>query len=259
MSEIIRKFNKRNVIKLSHALNYAHYNVGIVALDIIYTLIAQITNEDTSLNSYQVSIVQLEQRFGRKLNRKSLENAKQELISEPILFAKSNNEDPYPWVEKFELNSRKGSIEIKLHPNLTEHLIKPKLYAMGNLESILAIKSIYTKRIYMLCSQFVAGRKFSIGMKPLRNMLSTPSSLNNAYGNFKERVLVPAIKTINDSSDLKVKYDEIKTGRYITDLEIIVIKKDSKVIRRLKSGVVGVENWLNGYQEREDFMDTEVA
>lgn len=260
MSEIIRKLNNRNVIKLSHALNYARYDLGIVALDIIYMLIAQIKNEDTSFNEFNISVAELEKRMGRKLNRASLKKAKEELISEPIVFTKQNKNEPFPWIKFFELDVRLGLVRIELHPNLKEHLITPKLYAIGNLESVLALKSHYAKRLYMLCAQFSAMKKFTIGIKPLRDMLSTAESITRVYGNFKERVLETSIRIINESPDIKVKYSEIKTGRSITDLEFVVIKKRPEVKPKMyKKGVVAAESWLQRQTMSDDAIDVEVA
>jgi len=83
MSETLYKLNNRNTIKLSHALNYASYSLGIVALDIVFMLIAQIKSEDEALNSYHINVIDLENRLGRQINRNSL---KKILASEKPLF-----------------------------------------------------------------------------------------------------------------------------------------------------------------------------
>lgn len=262
MNEIIRKLNNRNIIKLSHALNMAQYDLGIVALDIVYTLVAQIKNEDKVLNTFQISVTELERRIGRKLNRKSLKKAQEELNTTLIRFPKSDNNDPFPWVEIFELDTKVGAIWIKLNTKLEEHLLNPKLFVMSNLDDVLSIKSQYVKRMYLLCSQFAAMKKFSIGIKPLNTMLSTPGSLAKSYGNFKERVLTPAFEIINNSGDMKIAYAEYKTGRFITDLQITVHKKEKEPKtsphRKIKKGVLSVEKWLERKKSQNSVIDAEI-
>lgn len=259
MSEIIRKLNDRNVIKISHELNYARYNIGIIAMDIIYMLIAQIKREDIEFNEFNISVIELEKRLGRKLNRTSLKVASEELINESIIFTKLTNIS-HPWVNYFELDSKMGLIRIQLHTHLKKHLLNPNLYAIGNLNSIIALKSHYAKRLYMLFCQFGTMKKFTIGVKPIRTMLSTPESLTNVYANLKERVIEPCLFNINQLPDIKVKYSEIKTGRSITDFEFVVIKKVIEPkIKIYKKGVVSTQNWLEKKQAQEIAIDVEVA
>lgn len=261
MSETLYKLNNRNTIKLSHALNYASYSFGIVALDIVFMLIAQIKNEDEALNTYHINVIDLENRLGRQLNRKSLKKAQTELLEQNIIFPKSQSTEPFVWVERFEYDSKRGTIRIALHPNLAPHLIAPKLYTLGNLEVFLLLKSIYAKRLYMLCSQFATMKKFTISVQALRMMLQTPESLS-VYANFKERVILPSTEAINEFSDIHVRFHEVKTGRTITDYEVFVYKKP---IHRHSSkltghkGVDAVNEWLDGDRPKNNVIDAEIV
>ncbi len=264
MQETIHKLNNRNVIKISHELNYARFNLGIISLDIVYALIAQIKNEDTALNCYHISITELEKVLGRKLNRLSLKRAQEELLNEPIIFGKQKNQEPFPWVKTFELNSRMGTIHIELHPKLTEHLIALEQYAKGDLAEILLLKSQYAKRIYMVCSQFVTMRKFSISLGVLRNMLKLPLSMEVSHGNFKARVLEPAVASIRQATSIRASYSEIKIGNRITDLEFVIYKpikeKEFKIktYSKVKSGITAVNDWLND-DTTFGFIDTVIV
>lgn len=262
MSETLYRLNNRNTIKLSHSLNYASYSLGIVALDIVFMLIAQIKNEDETLNTYHINVIDLENRLSRQINRKSLKKAQTELLEQNIIFPKSQSTEPFAWVERFEYDSKRGTIRIALHPNLTSHLIAPKLYALGNFEAFLQLKSIYAKRLYLLCSQFATMKKFTISIQALRIMLQTPESLSAVYANFKERVILPSTEAINEFSDIHVRFHEVKTGRTITDYEVFVYKKP---IHRHSSkptghkGVDAVNSWLDGDRSKNNAIDAEIV
>lgn len=261
MSETLYRLNNRNTIKLSHALNYASYSLGIVALDIVFMLIAQIKNEDEALNTYHINVIDLENRLGRQLNRKSLKKAQTELLEQSIVFPKSQSYEPCSWVERFEYDSKRGIIRIALHPNLTPHLINPKLFALGNFEAFLQLKSIYAKRLYLLCSQFATMKKFTVSLYALRQMLQTPESLS-VYANFKERVVLPSTEAINEYSDIHVRFHEVKTGRTITDYEVFVYKKP---IHRHSSkpsghkGIDAVNEWLDSDRPKNNVIDAEIV
>jgi plasmid replication initiation protein len=262
MSETLYKLNNRNTIKLSHALNYASYSLGIVALDIVFMLIAQIKNEDEALNTYHINVIDLENRLGRQINRNSLKKAQIELLEQNIVFPKSQSTEPFVWVEKFEYDSKRGTLRIALHPNLAPHLIAPKLYTMANLEAFLLLKSIYAKRLYMLCSQFITMKKFTITLYALRQMLQTPESLSLVYANFKERVILPSTEAINEFSDIHVRFHEIKTGRTISDFEVHVYKKPTHRHTSKPSGHKGIDavnEWLNSEHSKIQVIDAEIV
>ena len=50
-------------------------------------------------------------------------------------------------------------------------------------------------------------------------MLGIPDTKYKAYKNFKQRILEPSQKSINNKTDIYFSFDEIKTGRKITDLK----------------------------------------
>ena len=55
------------------------------------------------------------------------------------------------------------------------------------------------------------------------------------YPNFKDfrvNVLEPAMEDINTYTDIKVKYEAIKTGRKITDIEFIILGENDADMQR---------------------------
>ena len=88
----ITELNKRKIFKHSHELNVCTNNLSALALDIFYTIISQIKNEDTEFNLYKVKITDLEEALNTKekeerpyqLNRKSLESACEILMNQKV-------------------------------------------------------------------------------------------------------------------------------------------------------------------------------
>ncbi len=260
-TNITRKLNGRKVIKISHELNLSSYSFGIISMDILFTAIAQIADEDKELKEYLISISELERKIGRKLNRVSLQNTYEELkMGEVEIKGKT-----FKWFEKIEISSEQGYIRFQLNNELSKHLIAPSFFVIASLESFLKLKSYYSKRIYLVSSQFARMRKFNISIDRLKNMMMVPDSLNQ-YSNFKERVIKLALKQINEYSDISLKIEELKIGRFVKDLEIIVTKAELVKVqkvkinknqdtvqvgeRTIKRGVLAVENWLERHKQR---------
>jgi len=91
------------------------------------------------------------------------------------------------------------------------------------------MKSNYSMRIYQLLKQYqkIGYRNFNV--EELRYLMKIPTSYS--YNHIKERVFVQAQKEMEEHSDITFKFEEIKTGRKITDIKFIIKKKkDHKYI-----------------------------
>ena len=256
--------NFRNDIRMLNILNEAKYNLSNMALDILYIFIANIKIDDKEFKQYEIRISELEKRIGRKLNRDSLKKAATELSDTVIDF---NNEDinNIKWFEKFELNSSLGTIEAKINNELHVYLLDlPNKFTLGYLDSLLSLKSGYAKRIYLLMCQYSGMAKRKISVEDLNNILNTPESFKHSVGNFKLKILDPAIADIKKYSDLKIFVQEIKYGRAITHFVFKVngskkktnsLNSNSSVkkknIESNKAGVSAAEKWLQEHNKND--------
>ncbi len=257
MADIIGSLNNRTVVRMSHALNFARCDIGIVALDIVYALIAQMQRDAEELDCYHISVLELERVLGRKLNRKSLQRAQRELLTEPIIFMKDKSVDPYAWCKIFDLDIRLGLIKIELHPELTKHLLSLKLFVLGSFTEVLKLDSKYSKRMYFIFAQFVALGSFEMSVGVLRNILKLPLSMEESHGNFKKRVLLPSLAKITKFTTIRMNYSEVKIGRRISDIKFVVYKP-RKASKR-KGGIDAVEDWLQEQNQKDAAIDTEVV
>jgi plasmid replication initiation protein len=261
MADIIGSLNNRTVVRMSHELNFARFDLGIVALDIVYALIAQTSKEDEELNCYHISIVELERVLGRKLNRQSLKKAQQELLHELIVFSR-DKDSSHAWCQVFELDSRLGIIKIQLHSALTKHLISLNVFVLGSLTEVLKLDSKYAKRIYFVASQFVSLGSFEIRVNALRYILKPPLSMEASHGNFKKRVLVPSVDNINALTSIRVSYNEVKMFKRVIDIEFVVYKpfveKERKTKKSSKAGIAAVSDWLSSQVGNDMVIDAEV-
>lgn len=112
------------------------------------------------------------------------------------------------WFEKIEYVN--GIATFTLTPDIKEFLVNfkyndpQKIYA--KLRYILPMKSRYSKRIYLMCREFIgSGVRFCDNDWDLfKEKLQIPSSFN--FYHIKTKVLEPAIKEINQLSDIDVSY-----------------------------------------------------
>jgi plasmid replication initiation protein len=103
------------------------------------------------------------------------------------------------------------------------------------LHYLLSLNSAYAIKLYKLLYQYkkIKNRSFSV------NELKKQFGLNDKYAeykSFKQRVVDPSIKQINDLTDLTVEYREFKVGRKVEKLEFAFELKqtESSEIKTIK-------------------------
>lgn len=130
-----------------------------------------------------------------------------------------------------------------------DHFIKPyyfslvKNFTLIYLESVLAMRSKYAKRIYSMCARFRDTGKLTISIEELRARLAiAPDKYTNLHG-FKTKVLNIAIDEINEVSDLNVNVlNEWRRGAKNEVLDISIkpkgpeskIKQNNNLAERLR-------------------------
>lgn len=216
----------RRIVKQSNVLNTAKYSLSAVAVDILHVFLAQILQEDNDLRTYRIKISELEKKLGRRLNRKYLDSATDEIMSNFIKLNKDNG-DIYKlnWASSCLLS--KGFVEFKASEELKEFVLNLKSYfVQTNYLEIAKLKTFYAKRFYMLFSQFVNSGFYIVKLEDLKYILDLEkSSAYKEYYDFKKRVIFPALEQVNKYSNLSVSLEEIKSGRKIDRLKFMIEKK----------------------------------
>ena len=111
-----------------------------------------------------------------------------------------------------------GRIDIRFTEEIMPHLAElGEKFTMYNLNEIAGFGSIYTTRLYELLMQFKTTGELRISVADLRFRLGCADVLSR-YNDFKKKTFAHAVNEINSQWTLDVKYEEVKTGRTVTDL-----------------------------------------
>jgi plasmid replication initiation protein len=218
--------SKRMVVKQSYELNNARYRLGAVEMDIVLKLITEIKKEHEDLYPYRFKVKDIEQRIGKKLNRATLKKAGKQLMSKPLEIPRNNNGFLYiNWVSHFEYIASSGVIEVSFDSKLKPYLMQLKShFVIADLEQLLKLTSEYSKRLYMLFKQReYQTADYEIEVEELQAMLQVPKSATR-YAEFKKSMITPALKQINERTELKISLEEIKEGRKVKILKFSIKK-----------------------------------
>lgn len=134
---------------------------------------------------------------------------------------------------------KEGRFYIEFHEKLLPYIANLKSrYTKYELVNIGAFTSTHTIRLYELCSQYRKIGKREITVEDLKKWLQVEDKYPR-FNSLNEWVIRPAIKEINEKSDLLVDVEPIKRGRSIHALYFTIklkqaVKSTEKITKRPK-------------------------
>lgn len=232
------KLSDRKVIKQSYKLNRAKYSLSALGIDILFLFFAQIKKEDVEFKQFHVAIKDLEKKLGKKIHREYLEEVTDEFLSNIIRIQDGDTILKCNIVSSARFNLKEGWLTLKISDDLKSYLLGVDSYfSLTNYANVTKIKGAHGKRIYSMMSQYKKLKKYKISVDDLLYELDLEDKYKNYY-DFKKYVIEPSVKNISEKTDLIVSYNEIKTGRKVTDLEFFI--KENKY-----ESVTEEEKWLD--------------
>lgn len=178
--------------------------------------------KQAQFDNIEISVSDYKKEFGIKSNRiyEELEETAKRLYDRSIIYLEGEKIVTKRWVITCKYDNQMGSIILQFHPDLIRDLLifKSK-YTILLLENTKDIKRSYTYRIYELLKQYEKFGVRTFTLEALRFVLGIEDEQYPRYGNLKQKVIVPAVKEINDNTDLYVEYEEIKQKRKVMGIK----------------------------------------
>ena len=94
-------------------------------------------------------------------------------------------------------------------------------YTKYKQDSVLKLKGEYSIDLYHIAKKFEAMKRFSMSLDEIKQEFSLPKSYDH-ISNLKARMIKPAIKEINEKTDVNITYENIKRGRQVVGLKFTV-------------------------------------
>src|SRR5699024_7587850 len=125
-----------------------------------------------------------------------------------------------------------SSIEVILTYDVVNEITRIDGYEQFFTKYLLAqtasMKSAYSVRLYELLVQWKTAKKTPLlQLDCFREQLGVDDTEYKLMSDFKKRVLNVAVDEINEKTDLKVSYEQVKKGRTITGFKFKVLTKDN--------------------------------
>ena len=122
------------------------------------------------------------------------------------------------WVSRIKYIDATATLEVTFAPDVVPLITRlEQHFTSYQLKQVAQLTSKYAIRLYeMLIAWRATGKVPEIELSEFRNRLGVGDNEYTAMNNFKSRVLEPAIKQINEHTDITVKVEQHKKGRTIS-------------------------------------------
>lgn len=163
-------------------------------------------------------------------------------------------ESTVSWFNKVRTNKREGKVTIRFDDDMMPYLLKlaeqGAFYTSYNLQYILPMSSQYSPRLYEILKSYQKNnREWFFEIDELKRLLDCQNY--GRWPDFRRYALEPAIKEINEYTDLNVAYDTEKQGRKVVRVIFFMAKKNSGALLDAKRAG---SNILDGQLDFESIM-----
>ena len=127
------------------------------------------------------------------------------------------------WVDKIGYEKATGTVFLRFTVDVVPLITRlENNFTSYEIEQVANLDSGYAIRLYELLIQWrITGKPPIFELQDFRRKLGVEDSQYKTMSNFKNRVLEPAIKQINEHTDIMAKYENIKKGRVITGFKFM--------------------------------------
>ena len=222
---------KNDLVVKDNALINASYNLEVTEQRLILLSIirARETGQGISSDSkLEIHASDYASRFDvtKEAAYNALKNAVNNLFERKFSFKeihKDTNKEivvKSRWVSRIAYVDDLATLEITFAPDVVPLITRlEKHFTSYQLKQVAQLTSKYAIRLYeFLIAWRDVGKTPVISLSEFREKLGLDINEYQKMVNFKSRVLEPAIKQINELTDIHVKYEQYKTGRSISGL-----------------------------------------
>jgi plasmid replication initiation protein len=233
MTKVVVRTRKRNdrvkLIKKSNDLVEARYKFDIWEMRVFSKMITMIEMDDGDFKDYKIYLKEFIKDYsleGDKNSYRFLREGAEKLLRKIVTIINKNEvksaqkfQTPVVAGLRTSLYDDDGKfIQVSFHPEMKPYLLELKeRFLVYDVRNILKLPSTYSIRIYELLKQYEKLRTRTFDVKELKEILGITKEYK-LYANFKQRVVDKAQKDLEEFTDIRFVYEEVKDGKAVVTL-----------------------------------------
>lgn len=234
MKTAIIQVQDAKVRKANDLIQKSRFSLTEQQQRIILYLISKISPKDDDFQEYSFSIKEYCEvcRIQYQANYEEIKASLKAIADKSVWIPFEKTESLIRWLEYVDIDKTTHEIKIRFDKRLKPFLLELRAnYTEYKLIYPLYFKHKYTTRLYewLKSVYYDETTKYSTVI-PLEEIKARMGAeIYKPYAHFKSRALLPALKEINEASDLKVKCGEYRNGiqKKVIALEFIIEKKNT--------------------------------
>ena len=225
--------DKKAVATQDNRLIEACYTMSLNEKRLLMLGVSKLDSREFTLEkvTFELTAEKWVEYFDDKNAWQSMKRAADKLLTRTVaLNPKTGHVQKLSWFDKVDYYQAEGRIVVEFGRNISSKLIN--LYDNFTSIKLLAISqfsSIYSIRLYELLSQFQATGYRRMSVEDFRFSMDCVGKYKDTR-KLNAQILQPALKEVNEKSDLVCKVRNIKKGRLITDFEFLFTSKPPQVV-----------------------------
>jgi plasmid replication initiation protein len=125
-------------------------------------------------------------------------------------------------------NHKEGCLTIKFNEEMMPYFAQmTSRFVLYNLKEVANFGSLYTTRLYELIQEFKDTGYIIKTIEDLRSIFAVGNNYK-LYADFKRKTFAHAVDEINNNYNMKLKFEESKTGRKVTSIKFTFKKTTTK-------------------------------
>lgn len=227
---------KTNLVVKTNQLNQALQTLSLAEVRIIQLAIVDARETATGLSTdkpLRIDATRYAEVFEttRQNGYKRMKEAEETLFNRRFTYLDDNGKPVKSrWLQQVQYHDGEGAIDLVFTLAVVEGISRinglEQFFTSYLLEQTTQFDSVYSVRLYELLTQWRTAKKTPcLDIDVFRNQMGLGISEYKRMNDFKKRVLDLAKDEINEKSDLKVKYENVKQGRKIIGFKFTVHEK----------------------------------
>nr|WP_181718311.1 replication initiation protein RepM [Psychrobacter sp.]QJS05255.1 replication protein, Rep3 family [Psychrobacter sp.] len=229
--------SKGNLVVKTNQLNSALQNLSLPEIRIIQLAIVDARETNTGLSTdkpLRIDALRYAEMFEttRQNGYQRMKDAEENLFNRRFSYVDEQGKlIKSRWIQQVRYLDDEGAIELVFTLAVVKGISRingaEDFFTSYLLEQTAHMDSIYSVRLYELLVQWKEAKKTPMfELETFRNQLGIEVDEYKRMGNFKSRVLDLAVKEINEKTDIKISYEQVKKGRTIVGFKFKVLPKE---------------------------------
>lgn len=234
---VVACMSEQNSVTQSNYLIRGRRGEGITLREqkLLYLAISMIEPDATEISEFHIRVRDLYELLGlgKTTPAKDLKETADKLLSRRLELPTpgKNDFDFINIVSRCSYIENEGEVVIRINKDIEPFLLKLRgNFTSYTLYNILKLKSEYSIALFQFLKSYVFQEEVTITLVELKDFLFFEQTKYPQYSMFKRDILKKCLDEINDKTELKITFEEIKKGRTVHALKFNIREVKETII-----------------------------